>query len=139
MDNYICVQKVEAVASTNHDFATWSNEGVLPEEYQTKPVINGFRVLENGGKTYWMSDTEFNAKFTKTGEMTFGEAIAVMQNGGKVTRAGWNNVEIYCEIQETDATMTEPYIYMTKNAGATVFPAGLSTESTLASDWTEVE
>ena len=139
MENYICVEKVEAEAMTNHDFATWANGGEVPEEYLTKPVLAGYKVIQDGGKAYWLSDADFDAKFTRTGEMTFGEAISIMRTGGKVTRAGWANPDIYCQIKSDDAVMTEDYIYMTKNAGATVFPASLSCEAVLANDWQEVE
>ena len=139
MENYICVEKVEAEAATNHDFATWANGGTLPDEYATVPLQTGFKVVEAGGKAYWMSDADFNAKFTKSGEMTFGEAIAAMQAGKKVTRAGWNNNDIYLEIEGSSAEMTEPYIFMTKNTGATKFPMVPSMESVLAGDWVELE
>lgn len=76
---------------------------------------------------------------------TFGKALEWMWDGEKVTRKGWNNPNIWLEIQTPDenSKMTEPYIYMCKTTREPYqtetttkrFPSTLSCESLLADDW----
>ena len=46
--------------------------------------------------------------------MNFGQAIEALKNGVRVTRAGWNGVGIFIELQTPDehSKMTQPYIYI---------------------------
>lgn len=69
--------------------------------------------------------------------MNFGQALEILKKGGKVTRCGWNNPNIWLELQIPDehSKMTLPYIYMVKNESK--FPCDLSCESILAEDWIE--
>ena len=139
MSTHFQINKVTASADTNHTFATCMNGDVLPDSFTGVPVVAGYRVVENEYDAgYWLSEADFNAKFINSGAMTFGEAIAIMQGGGKVTRTAWGDPTIYCQIQivEEGGTITEPYIYMVK--GASKFPLDLSSESVLAADWEEV-
>lgn len=75
----------------------------------------------------------------RQGNGSFGSAIEALKQGYKVARSGWNNSNIWLELQVPDenSKMTLPYIYMVKNKNK--FPCNLSCESTLAEDWTTVE
>lgn len=71
----------------------------------------------------------------QTDNLNFGMALVFLREGKKLTRAGWNNANIWLELQVPDANskMTLPYIYMVKLADK--FPCDLSCESILANDW----
>ncbi|MCY9007185.1 MW1434 family type I TA system toxin [Peribacillus frigoritolerans] len=67
--------------------------------------------------------------------MDFGKALEVLKQGGKVTRTGFYNENIWIELQvpDTHSKMTKPYLYMVKYEDK--FPVDLSCESILAEDW----
>lgn len=46
--------------------------------------------------------------------MTFGDALAALKHGAKVTREGWNGKGLWLELQVPDAhsKMTLPYIFL---------------------------
>ena len=68
----------------------------------------------------------------------FGWALRVLRRKGKVTRTGWDNKNIWLELQVPDehSKMTKPYIYMVKYDDK--FPCDLSCESLLENDWVEM-
>jgi len=78
-------------------------------------------------------------------EMTFGEALLVLKNHGKVARKGWNGKGIFIELQRPDmfSKMTHPYIYIdttglqTDNPDApkSLVPWLASQTDMLAEDW----
>lgn len=67
--------------------------------------------------------------------LNFGSALQALKSGRKVTREGWNNPEIWLEMQFPDenSKMTEPYIFMRKYDKK--FPNSPSVESIIAEDW----
>ncbi len=68
----------------------------------------------------------------------FDSALLALKSGYKLTREGWNNPNIWLELQVPDknSKMTLPYIFMVK--GENKFPCDLSCESLLAEDWTVI-
>lgn len=68
--------------------------------------------------------------------MTFGEAIAALKEGKRVSRDGWNGKGMWLELQVPDAhsKMTLPYIYM-KTAQDDLVPWLASQTDVLAEDW----
>ena len=68
--------------------------------------------------------------------MTFGEAIAALKEGKRVSRNGWNGKGMWLELQVPDAhsKMTLPYIYM-KTAQDDLVPWLASQTDVLAEDW----
>ena len=72
-------------------------------------------------------------------ENTIGWAIKQMQNGSKVTRAGWNGPNQHLELQVPDANskMTKPYVFITTAAGDRI-PWLASQTDLLATDWAVV-
>lgn len=68
--------------------------------------------------------------------MTFGEAIAALKEGKRVSRTGWNGKGMWLELQVPDAhsKMTLPYIYM-KTAQDDLVPWLASQTDVLAEDW----
>ncbi len=68
--------------------------------------------------------------------MTFGEAIAALKQGKRVSRTGWNGKGMWLELQVPDAhsKMTLPYIYM-KTAQDDLVPWLASQTDVLAEDW----
>ena len=68
----------------------------------------------------------------------FGEAIAILKAGGRVSRTGWNGKGMWLELQVPDAhsKMTLPYIYMSTAQGDLV-PWLASQTDVLAEDWAE--
>lgn len=71
--------------------------------------------------------------------MNFGQALAVLREGKKVARAGWNGKGMWAALQlpDADSKMTAPYIYM-KTADDMVVPWLASQTDILAEDWAEV-
>jgi hypothetical protein len=72
--------------------------------------------------------------------MNFGQALALMKDGFKVTRKDWKrgrNISLEIQFPDKYSKMTKPYIYMNKDEDK--FPCDLSCESLLAEDWEIVE
>ena len=69
-----------------------------------------------------------------------GEAITIIQNGGRVCREGWNGKGMWLELQVPNehSKMGLPYIYMSTVDGKLV-PWLASQTDMLAEDWEEVE
>lgn len=65
-----------------------------------------------------------------------GWAIKQMQNGSKVTRAGWNGKDMYLALQvpDTNSKMTLPYVYI-KTVQGDLVPWLCSQTDLLARDW----
>lgn len=80
---------------------------------------------------------------------SFGFALEVLKNGGKVARRGWNGKGIFIELQVPDnhSKMTNPYIFIdttelqTNNSDApkSRVPWLASQTDMLAEDWEVVE
>jgi uncharacterized protein DUF2829 len=66
----------------------------------------------------------------------FGWAIKQMDNGSRVSRAGWNGKGMWIAIQRPDenSKMTLPYIYM-KTVEGNLVPWLASQTDILARDW----
>jgi hypothetical protein len=95
----------------------------------------------------------------KRTDISFGEALQELKNGGKVSRSGWNGKGLWLELQQPDANskMTLPYIYLNYPGGnvpsdrpgcvvtASAYPEGArvpwlaSQTDMLADDWEVVE
>jgi len=79
--------------------------------------------------------------------MNFGQALAHLKAGGKVSRTGWNGVGMWLELQVPDehSKMTLPYISLSYPEGAKAYPQGArvpwlaSQTDMLAEDWEVVE
>jgi len=69
--------------------------------------------------------------------MNFGDAVAMLKEGERVTRKGWNGKGMYLELQRPDAhsKMTRSYIYM-KTVDDELVPWVASQTDILAEDWT---
>lgn len=72
---------------------------------------------------------------TKAELYTFSAALEMMIDGARMSRAGWNSLNIKVAVQYPDemSKMTKPYLYMIK--GEEMFPLDLSAESIFAEDW----
>lgn len=68
--------------------------------------------------------------------MNFGDALAHLKRGGRVTRGGWNGKGQYLTLQEPDehSKMTLPYIFISTVQGDKV-PWLASQTDMLAEDW----
>ena len=75
-------------------------------------------------------------------DLDFGEALAALKLGEHVSRAGWNGVGMWLELQRPDehSKMTLPYIYLNYPSGEK-YPDGArvpwlaSQTDLLAEDW----
>jgi len=77
--------------------------------------------------------------------MNFGQALALLKNGDKVSRKGWNGKGLWIELQRPDenSKMTLPYIFISYPEDAKVTPGArvpwlASQTDILASDWDAV-
>ena len=68
--------------------------------------------------------------------LDFGDALAVLREGGTVYRSGWNGKGMWIKVQMPDAhsKMGLPYIYM-KTATGELVPWLASQTDILADDW----
>lgn len=66
----------------------------------------------------------------------FGDALAALEQGGVVQRAGWNGKAMWLRLQvpDTHSKMTLPYIYM-RTADGHLVPWLASQSDLLARDW----
>ena len=71
--------------------------------------------------------------------MKIGEAIKVLEAGGKVARDGWNGIGQFLELQVPDenSKMQCPYIYISP-VNKKLVPWLASQTDILANDWKEV-
>ena len=74
--------------------------------------------------------------------MDFGNALQVLNSGGKVQRDGWNGKGLWLELQRPDAhsKMTLPYLYLNypddaQNTPGARVPWQASQTDVLAEDW----
>lgn len=70
----------------------------------------------------------------------FGGAIAILKQGGRVARSGWNGKGMWLELQRPDAhsKMSLPYIFM-KTADGHLVPWLASQTDVLGEDWGRVD
>lgn len=68
--------------------------------------------------------------------MDFSDALTHLRLGGRITRAGWNGVGMWLELQVPDANskMRRPYIFMSPADGQFV-PWVASQSDLLGLDW----
>jgi Protein of unknown function (DUF2829) len=68
--------------------------------------------------------------------MDIGQAVRRLKSGDKIARTGWNDKNMYVELQEPDedSKMTLPYVFMFTSKGDLV-PWQLSQADLLADDW----
>ena len=73
-------------------------------------------------------------------QMDIGWAVAVMREGNRVRRSGWNGKGMWLAIQFPDehSKMSAPYVYM-KTADNKLVPWLCSQTDLLATDWEVVE
>lgn len=78
--------------------------------------------------------------------MDFGQALAALKAGRKVSRKGWNGVGLWLELQRPDANskMTLPYIFIAypdnaKNTPGARVPWLASQTDMLAEDWIDLD
>jgi hypothetical protein len=73
-------------------------------------------------------------------EHTIGWAVKQLLNGTRVARSGWNDKDMFLELQRPDAKskMTMPYVYMRTMQGDLV-PWNCSQADLLATDWSVAE
>ena len=72
--------------------------------------------------------------------MNIGDAVELLKNGMRITRAGWNGRGMYLALQRPDANskMSLPYVYM-KTADNKLVPWLCSQTDLLAEDWEVAE
>ena len=77
--------------------------------------------------------------------MNFGQALALLKNGDKVSRKGWNGKGLWIELQRPDenSKMTLSYIFISYPEDAKVTPGArvpwlASQTDILANDWDAV-
>ena len=69
----------------------------------------------------------------------FGVAVALLKDGRRVARTGWNGKNMWLELQRPDAhsKMTLPYVYM-RTAQGDLVPWLASQTDVLSEDWVVV-
>ena len=72
------------------------------------PNEEGYHVLYPSGYEGWCPKAQFEAVSRPIDGMTFGQALEVMKQGRKVTRRGWNNMDIWICIPLCDGPKEIP-------------------------------
>lgn len=69
-------------------------------------------------------------------QMTIGDAVECLRDGGRAARAGWHGAGMFLTLQVPDANskMTQPYVYLTTPSGELI-PWTCSQADLLATDW----
>lgn len=136
MEKYIGIKIVGAQPMNKYEFYMNVKGIDCKEENQ-----EGYEVLYEDGYQSWCPKEIFEKSYTNISKKVtnFSMALFQLKQGKKVARRGWNNPNIWLELQRPDANskMTMPYIYMVKYDNK--FPCDLSCESIMAEDWQVVE
>ena len=93
----------------------------------------------------WSATAEFAIHYLpprhvpKMDEMDIGQALGILNIGGRICRAGWNGKGMWLEKQVPDehSKMTEPYTYM-RTAQGGLIPWLCSQADFYAKDWMQV-
>lgn len=127
-------------------------------EWLARSLIGGYFVRYADGYESWSPAEAFESGYKEIGEdgnealkidsvtevlgekFNFSAALAVLNEGKKVAREGWNGKGMHIELQvPTDTSkMTLPYIFM-KTAQGDLVPWLASQTDLLANDWVIVE
>lgn len=136
MEKYIGIRMVDAEPMNKYEFCM-NIKGIDCKEENKE----GYLVRYEDGHVNWSCKEAFEIAYSKIDNCTlnFSEALFFIKQGLKIARKGWNNPNIWLELQRPDANskMTMPYIYMVKYNNK--FPCDLSCESFFAEDWMVIE
>lgn len=102
MTRYIGTKSVHALPMTRLEYNTYRNWMLPPNEdgndlgYLVEYLDGGKPNDErHAGYISWSPKVQFDNAYREVGALTFGLAIAAMQSGLKVARAGWNGKGMY--------------------------------------------
>lgn len=106
---------------------------------RTKEGKDGYAVRYSDGYESWSPKDVFDDAYQPLDALSFGHALMVLRNGGKVCRAGWNGKGQYLGLQLPDenSANTLPYVYIITVQGLRV-PWLASQTDILANDWNVV-
>ena len=116
-----------------------SDEGYLVE-YQDGGKPN---TPQYAGYVSWSPKAQFDAAYRQTQGMTFGLALEALQQGKRVSRAGWNGVGLWLEYRPANG-VDLAYIRMSYPVNSKAYPEGArvpwlaSQTDMLATDWAVV-
>jgi hypothetical protein len=118
---------------------------LIRAEAQEKDGEEGYKVTYEDGYESWSPKDVFDSAYRDMQNMTFGDAIYMMNGGAKVARKGWNGKGIFIQMQFPDrnSKMTSPYIYIdttglqsdNEAAPRSCVPWLASQTDMLANDW----
>lgn len=112
-------------------------KSIFAEPQQSAGGFDGYKVAYPDGYTSWSPAPQFEAAYQEDGKLSFGHALVILKEGGRVARTGWNGKGMWLECQFPDAgsKMTRPYIYI-KTADGGLVPWLASQADMLEDDWT---
>ena len=150
MSRFIGTKMVNALPMTRqeyNDFRKWS----LPDDEEGSDAGYLVEYLDGGkpntehysGYVSWSPKAQFEAAYRETTGMPFGLALEALQQGKRVSRAGWNGVGLWLEYLPASG-VDLAYIRMSYPVHSKAYPEGArvpwlaSQTDMLATDWVVV-
>ena len=150
MSRFIGTKMVNALPMTRqeyNDFRKWSlpdDEEGSDEGYLVEYLDGGKPNTEHySGYVSWSPKAQFEAAYRETTGMPFGLALEALQQGKRVSRAGWNGVGLWLEYLPASG-VDLAYIRMSYPVHSKAYPEGArvpwlaSQTDILATDWVVV-
>lgn len=141
MQYYTGTATVKALYMSSHDYQayreytpTGKNEpGYLVEilgDYGKNHPQHEYRIT-------WMARDYFEQHYGNHAKMNFSQALFLLNQGAKLTRASWKDVKVYIQKQESNQFITEPCLFLTINEQVT--PWFGTNRDYFAEDWMVVQ
>lgn len=112
-------------------------------ENRPAPDGDGYGVKYKDGYVSWSPKQVFKSTYFPIDQLSFGHVVEILKAGGKVTRAAWNNKNIFIKLQmpTKDSKMSSPYLYRNQEIRGKIYlvPWVPNIEDILCPDWTVVE
>ena len=150
MSRFIGTKMVNAIPMTRqeyNDFRKWSlpdDEEGSDEGYLVEYLDGGKPNTEHySGYVSWSPKAQFEAAYRETTGMPCGLALEALQQGKRVSRAGWNGVGLWLEYLPASG-VDLAYIRMSYPVHSKAYPEGArvpwlaSQTDMLATDWVVV-
>lgn len=95
MEKYIGTKMIEAKPMTRGDYNKYRGWTIPADE---NPADNGYLVRYADGYESWSPELTFDEAYRDYNHLSFGHAVALLKEGHKVARAGWNDKKQYVEL-----------------------------------------
>lgn len=95
MKTYIGTKLIEAEEMSECTFLEKEKNQATHPDMEDRP---GYKFRYKDGYESWSPKEAFEDAYRELNKMTFGDAIIILKQGGKVTRAGWNGKGMWLKL-----------------------------------------